>query len=163
MDDGRFLLRNQLCFRLYTASRLITQAYTPLLAPHGLTYPQYLVLLVLWEEDGMKVNDIAKRLLLETSTVTPLLKRMEADGLLTRGRGTDDGRTVRVRLTDRGRDLRKTLSSVPGQLGGRVLCDCLTPEALPGLTASLDALIGRLRPPQERPEPSDPVKKPKIR
>ena len=73
--DGRFNLDNQLCFRLYTASRLITQTYHPLLSVYGLTYPQYLVLLVLWEKDAQPVNDIAKRLLLETNTVTPLLKR----------------------------------------------------------------------------------------
>ena len=75
-------LENQLCFRLYTASRLITQAYHPLLSRIGLTYPQYLVMMVLWEQDGQPVNDIAKRLYLETNTVTPLLKRMEAEGFL---------------------------------------------------------------------------------
>ena len=75
-----FLLENQLCFRLYTASRLITQAYHPLLSEHGLTYPQYPVMLVLWEKDAQPVNDIAKRLLLETNTVTPLLQRMEKEG-----------------------------------------------------------------------------------
>ena len=79
-------LDNQLCFRLYTASRLITQAYHPLLSEHGLTYPQYLVLMALWEKDAQPVNDIAKRLYLETNTVTPLLKRMEAAGLVTRCR-----------------------------------------------------------------------------
>ena len=80
-------LDNQLCFRLYTASRLITQAYTPLLDELGLTYPQYLVMMVLWEKDCQPVNDIAKRLFLETNTVTPLLKRMEAEGLVERLRG----------------------------------------------------------------------------
>ena len=82
MIDEKFRLENQLCFRLYTASRLIAQAYHPLLSEHGLTYPQYLVLLVLWEKDGQPVNDIAKRLMLETNTVTPLLKRMEAEGIV---------------------------------------------------------------------------------
>ena len=80
-------LENQLCFRLYTASRLITQAYFPLLREIGLTYPQYLVMMVLWENDSLPVNDIARHLVLETNTVTPLLKRMEADGFLTRSRG----------------------------------------------------------------------------
>ena len=75
MVKEEFKLDNQLCFRLYTASRLLTQAYHPLLSRQGLTYPQYLVLLVLWEKDTQPVNDIAKRLLLETNTVTPLLKR----------------------------------------------------------------------------------------
>ncbi|MDY6464207.1 MAG: MarR family transcriptional regulator, partial [Bacteroidales bacterium] len=75
MEKEAYLLDNQLCFRLYTASRLLTQAYHPLLSEQGLTYPQYLVLLVLWEKDGQPVNDIAKRLCLETNTVTPLLQR----------------------------------------------------------------------------------------
>ena len=70
-------LDNQICFRLYTAARLITQAYTPMLNELGITYPQYLVLMVLWEQDSQPVNDIAHRLLLETNTVTPLLQRME--------------------------------------------------------------------------------------
>ena len=75
--DNPLKLENQLCFRLYTASRLITQAYRPMLEALGLTYPQYLVMMVLWEKDGQPVNDIAKRLYLETNTVTPLLKRMD--------------------------------------------------------------------------------------
>ena len=83
MAKEAYLLDNQLCFRLYTASRLLTQAYHPLLSEQGLTYPQYLVLLVLWEKDGQPVNDIAKRLCLETNTVTPLLQRMEKEGSLT--------------------------------------------------------------------------------
>ena len=87
MIKPQFRLDNQLCFRLYTASRLITQAYHPMLAEQGLTYPQYLVLMVLWEKDAQPVNDIAKRLRLETNTVTPLLKRMETEGFLTRTRG----------------------------------------------------------------------------
>ena len=79
-------LDNQLCFRLYSASRLVMQSYQPALSALGLTYPQYLVLMVLWEKDGQPVNDIARRLYLETNTVTPLLKRMEAAGLVTRCR-----------------------------------------------------------------------------
>ena len=75
-------LDNQICFRLYSAARLITQAYTPMLAELGITYPQYLVLMVLWEQDTQPVNDSAHRLLLETNTVTPLLQRMEKQGLV---------------------------------------------------------------------------------
>ena len=96
-------LDKQLCFRLYTAARLITQAYYPLLKEIGLTYPQYLVMMVLWERDKQRVNDIAKRLYLETSTVTPLLKRMETEGLITRGKSGEDGREVIVSLTAKGR------------------------------------------------------------
>ena len=111
--EEKFRLDNQLCFRLYTASRLITQAYHPLLGEYGLTYPQYLVLLVLWEKDAQPVNDIAKRLLLETNTVTPLLKRMEAEGILTRTKGEKDARQMIVKLTKKGRDLQKKLTDVP--------------------------------------------------
>ena len=96
-------LENQLCFRLYTASRLITQAYHPLLEEIGLTYPQYLVMMGLWEQDNMPVNDIAKRLYLETNTVTPLLKRMEAEGFIARRKGEKDARQVIVSLTPKGR------------------------------------------------------------
>ena len=89
MKEEALLLDNQLCFRLYTASRLLTQAYHPLLSQQGLTYPQYLVLLVLWEKDAQPVNDIARRLYLETNTVTPLLQRMEKEGILTRKKGKE--------------------------------------------------------------------------
>ena len=102
MIKPQFRLDNQLCFRLYTASRLITQAYHPMLAEQGLTYPQYLVLMVLWEKDAQPVNDIAKRLRLETNTVTPLLKRMETEGFLTRSRGREDARQIIVKLTKKG-------------------------------------------------------------
>ena len=85
-------LDNQVCFRLYAASRLIVQAYTPLLNQLGITYPQYLALMVLWEKDSQPVNDIAHRLVLETNTVTPLLQRMEKLGLVTRKRGKEDKR-----------------------------------------------------------------------
>ena len=101
MVKEAFLLDNQLCFRLYTASRLLTQAYHPLLSEQGLTYPQYLVLLVLWEKDGQPVNDIAKRLCLETNTVTPLLQRMEKEGIITRAKGKTDARQMIVSLTQK--------------------------------------------------------------
>ncbi|MBR2228307.1 MAG: MarR family transcriptional regulator [Bacteroidales bacterium] len=142
--DGRFKLENQLCFRLYTASRLITQAYHPLLSDHGLTYPQYLVLLVLWEKDAQPVNDIAKRLLLETNTVTPLLKRMEAEGVVTRTQGTKDARQTIVKLTAKGRGLQEKLMDVPEAVGSAVLCESVTPETVPGLFAMLDDIIRRL-------------------
>ena len=144
--DGRFNLDNQLCFRLYTASRLITQAYHPLLSEHGLTYPQYLVLLVLWEQDAQPVNDIAKRLMLETNTVTPLLKRMEAEGVLTRTRGSQDARQIIVALTPKGRSLQERLAAVPETIGNSVLCKRITPETIPDLFAMLDDIINQLHP-----------------
>ena len=145
MDQEAFLLDNQLCFRLYTASRLLTQAYHPLLSGHGLTYPQYLVLLVLWEKDAMPVNDIARRLYLETNTVTPLLQRMEKEGIITRTRGRADARQMIVSLTPKGKDLQKQLSHVPATVGGAVLCESVTPETVPGLFQMLDGIIGQLK------------------
>jgi DNA-binding MarR family transcriptional regulator len=139
-----FKLDNQLCFRLYTASRLMTQAYHPLLSEHGLTYPQYLVLLVLWEADAQPVNDIARKLYLETNTVTPLLQRMEKEGILTRQRGDKDARQMIVSLTKKGRDLQKKLADVPFSMGKAVLCDSFTPETAPSLFNMLDDIITKL-------------------
>jgi len=143
--EEKFRLENQLCFRLYTASRLITQAYHPLLGEYGLTYPQYLVLLVLWEKDAQPVNDIAKRLLLETNTVTPLLKRMETEGILTRTKGEKDARQMIVTLTKKGRDLQKKLTNVPETVGSAVLCESVTPDTVPGLFNMLDGIIEQLK------------------
>jgi Transcriptional regulators len=144
MIEEKFKLENQLCFRLYTASRLITQVYHPLLSEHGLTYPQYLVLLVLWEKDEQPVNDIAKRLVLETNTVTPLLKRMEAEGIVTRSQGKKDARQTIVKLTKKGRDLQKKLTDVPETVGSAVICESVTPETVPGLFCMLDDIIKQL-------------------
>ena len=144
MDKEAFLLDNQLCFRLYTASRLLTQAYHPLLSEHGLTYPQYLVLLVLWEKDAQPVNDIAKRLLLETNTVTPLLQRMEKEGILVRAKGKKDARQMIVSLTAKGKALQSILSDVPLTVGGAVMCDSVTSETTPELFRMLDDIILKL-------------------
>ena len=138
------LLDNQLCFRLYTASRLLTQAYHPLLSPHGLTYPQYLVLMVLWEKDAQPVNDVAKRLHLETNTVTPLLQRMEKEGVVVRARGERDARQTIVTLTEKGRCLREALAEVPYMLGSAVLCESVTPDTVPELFRMLDDMIAKL-------------------
>ena len=143
--EEKFKLDNQLCFRLYTASRLLTQAYHPLLSKHGLTYPQYLVLMVLWEKDAQPVNDIAKRLMLETNTVTPLLKRMESTGILTRKRGENDARQIIVELTEKGKGMQEELSEVPDTVGKAVLCKSITPDTVPGLFCTLDDMISRLK------------------
>lgn len=145
MVKEAFLLDNQLCFRLYTASRLLTQAYHPLLSAQGLTYPQYLVLLVLWEKDRQPVNDIAKRLYLETNTVTPLVQRMEKEGILTRSKGTKDARQTIVKLTRKGKKLQEKLTDVPFTVGGAVLCQSITPETVPGLFRTLDEMIAQLK------------------
>ena len=144
MIKEEFKLDNQLCFRLYTASRLLTQAYHPLLSEYGLTYPQYLVLLVLWEKDAQPVNDIAKRLYLETNTVTPLLQRMENEGVLTRRKGEKDARQMIVSLTKKGKDLQKKLAEVPFTVGNAVVCDSTTPENYPDLFRMLDDIISKL-------------------
>jgi len=144
MIKEEFKLDNQLCFRLYTASRLLTQAYHPLLASHGLTYPQYLVLLVLWEKDAQPVNDIAKRLMLETNTITPLLKRMEGEGILERKKGEKDARQIIVSLTRKGKELQKKLADVPFTVGEAVMCRSVTPETAPELMQMLDDIIAKL-------------------
>lgn len=116
MEPDPLKLENQLCFPLYVASRLIIREYKPLLDSLGITYPQYLVLLVLWESDSVPVSVITDKLLLSTNTVTPLLKRMEELGLLTRTRSQEDERRVIVSLTPRGAALRAEAVSIPARL-----------------------------------------------
>jgi DNA-binding MarR family transcriptional regulator len=139
-------LDNQVCFRLYTASRLVMQAYTPVLSQLGITYPQYLVLMVLWEKDGQPVNDIARRLLLETNTVTPLLQRMEKQGIVTRKRGELDKRQHIVSLTGKGRALeQQACDTIPeGMARSLALCPLLT-EDYQQLAAELDSIINSLK------------------
>ena len=144
MSKEEFKLDNQLCFRLYTASRLLTQAYHPLLSQQGLTYPQYLVLLVLWEKDAQPVNDIAKRLFLETNTVTPLLQRMEKEGILTRTRGKEDARQMIASLTRNGKDLQNKLADVPFTVGNAVMCHSVNAQTAPELFRMLDGMITKL-------------------
>ncbi|MFZ6051815.1 MarR family winged helix-turn-helix transcriptional regulator [Halocola ammonii] len=109
-------LKNQLCFPLYATSRLTTKLYAPLLEKLDITYPQYLVLLVLWERDVQSVSTIGKTLYLESNTLTPLLKRMEQKGLLVRERSKEDERTVMVSLTEKGKDLREEAVCIPKQI-----------------------------------------------
>lgn len=109
-------LADQLCFSLYAASRAVTAAYGPLLAPLGLTYPQYLVMLVLWETDGVSVKSIGEALALDSGTLTPLLKRLETQGLLTRARSVDDERVVEIHLTAEGKKLKAKARTIPEKL-----------------------------------------------
>jgi DNA-binding MarR family transcriptional regulator len=106
-------LEDFLCFAVYTASHALNRAYKPLLEPLGLTYPQYLVMVALWREDDQTVGGLGQRLALESSTLTPLLKRLEAAGLLARRRDTLDERQVRIALTPAGRRLRARAAGVP--------------------------------------------------
>jgi DNA-binding MarR family transcriptional regulator len=107
------LLDNQLCFALHSTSLLMTKVYKPLLQALGLTYPQYLAMMVLWEEDGLTVGEISTRLLTDPGSLTPLLKRLEAEGLLSRTRSREDERVVVVELTDAGRALRDKAMDIP--------------------------------------------------
>ncbi|NTV88600.1 MAG: MarR family transcriptional regulator [Burkholderiaceae bacterium] len=107
-------LDHQLCFALYSASLAMTKLYKPLLAELGLTYPQYLALLALWERDGLQVSELGARLFLDSGTLTPLLKRLEAAGLVQRQRSSDDERRVHIHLTASGRALKARAAQVPG-------------------------------------------------
>ena len=102
-------------------------------------------MLVLWEQDSQKVNDIAKRLLLETNTVTPLLKRMEQEGLVRRSKSAEDARQVLVQLTPKGREMERELSDIPLRVAGAVSCASVTPETVPQLFRMLDDMIEKLK------------------
>jgi DNA-binding MarR family transcriptional regulator len=130
-------LDQQLCFSLYATSMAINRAYKPLLDQLGITYPQYLVLHALWEEDGRTVGAIAERLALESSTITPLVKRLEAAGLVTRTRNPADERQVQIRLTERGRALREECGCLGAMLVDR---SGMALERLGALHKEIDAL-----------------------
>ena len=139
-------LDNQICFRLYTAARLVTQAYTPILTSLGITYPQYLVLMVLWETDNLPVNDIAHRLMLETNTVTPLLQRMEKLGIVSRKKGKQDKRQQIVSLTAKGKELEEeAYRQIPSGIGEQFIGCPLRPEDYPRLAQELDYVIEALK------------------
>ncbi len=111
------LIDGRLCFTLYSASLAMTKAYQPLLSRLGLTYPQYLVMLIMWEQEGLMVSEISKCLFLDSGTLTPLLKRLESAGLIVRLRDVDDERRVRVKLTAAGARLKDDAANLP---------DCMT-------------------------------------
>lgn len=115
--DALLRLDQQLCFPLYAASHLVTRLYRPLLEPLGLTYPQYLAMLVLWEQSPLSVGELGQRLHLDSGTLTPLLKRLEAGGLVLRTRSTADERRVSVSLTPQGNQLREAAAGIPRALG----------------------------------------------
>ena len=130
METGKnefdpLLLDNQLCFPLYACSRKVVNMYTPYFQPLGITYTQYIVFLVLWENDGVSVRELGRRLYLDSGTLTPLLKKMEEAGFVTRTRSAADGRVVLVHLTEKGRALRAEAAEIPLRIGG---CLPLSPE-----------------------------------
>ena len=135
------LLDNQLCYALYAAAHRMTKSYRPMLERMGLTYPQYLVLLVLWETDGVTVSEIGRRLRLDSGTLTPVLKRLEAAGLVLRQRRRSDEREVEIALTPHGRDLRGEAVAVRQS----VMCQLnMTEMEIQAMRADLNALIENL-------------------
>lgn len=146
METPALLLENQLCFALYSASRALTRAYQPLLAPLGLTYPQYIVMLVLWEGDGLSVSQLGERLALDSGTLTPLLKRLEENGMVERRRDADDERVVRVFLSATGRARYERAREIPGQLALRAGFDTDAQglKSLQRLRETLERLTERL-------------------
>ena len=143
-DSARLLqLDNQVCFALYSASLAMTKLYKPLLEDIGLTYPQYLVMLVLWQGDQLMVSELGERQYLDSGTLTPLLKRLESAGLLTRLRDAQDERRVRIALTDAGRALRSAAEKIPACVLQST--QCTLPE-LQALTGQLHALRAQLVP-----------------
>ncbi|KQR63049.1 MarR family winged helix-turn-helix transcriptional regulator [Acidovorax sp. Leaf160] len=143
--DELLRLDNQVCFALYSASLAMTKLYAPLLAALGLTYPQYVVMLTLWERDGVTVSELGERLFLDSGTLTPLLKRLEASGHVSRLRDVQDERRVRITLTPQGRALRQQAEPIPQCV--LESAQCTVPE-LTAITRQLTTLRDRLtRPP----------------
>jgi DNA-binding MarR family transcriptional regulator len=139
--DGELALGRQVCFALYSASRVVTGLYRPVLEPLGLTYPQYLVMLVLWERGPRTVKQLGEHLMLDSGTLSPLLKRLETAGLLTRGRNPGDERSVTVRLSERGANLREQAKTVPATVAG---ASGMTVTELTTLREALVKFTGRI-------------------
>jgi len=140
------LLGNQLCFAIYSTAHAFNRVYKPLLKRLGLTYPQYLVMLVLWERDGVPLKDIGERLFLDSGTLTPLLKRLEAAQFLKRTRSTEDEREVLIALTSQGQALREKARTVPESILSASACSVAEVSALKndlvGLRDRLNAALG---------------------
>ena len=145
MDSSQLQLNNQICFPIYSTSRLITKAYKPYLDKLGITYPQYLVLLVLWEKDRKTVNELTNKLMLDTNTLSPLLKRMEKMDLLQRKRSQEDQRYVIIELTTKGNQLKSKALHIPENLLGTILNEEISLDKVIQLKETLDALIERLK------------------
>ena len=139
--DQALLLDSQLCFALYSTSLAMTKLYKPLLEELGLTYPQYLAMLVLWERDGLMVSELGERLYLDSGTLTPLLKRLEAAGYIARLRDVEDERRVHIMLTAAGRKLKTKAAKIPGCI--LTASQCSIPELI-SLTQQIQTLRERL-------------------
>ena len=145
MENSPLLLSNQICFPIYSVSRLITQAYKPYLDKLGITYPQYLVLLVLWENDKLNVNEISKRLILNTNTISPLLKRMQNLEIIRRTRSTIDERQVIVELTEKGYLMKEEASSIPIKLTEQILEKNIKMDELVHLKETMTQMVKMLQ------------------
>ena len=145
MTYEQLKLERQLCFRLYTASRLTTQTYEPFLKQLGITYTQYLVLLVLWEKDDQPINDIGKTLLLGINTISPLIKRMESQGLVARHNSDTDKRQQLVYLTQKGKEMKEKAAKIPEYMLDAMNENNVDAEALSKLIPVLDDYIQKLK------------------
>lgn len=144
--QSKILLGDQICFRLYAASRLVIQSYAHLLKELEITYPQYLVLMVLWENDCQPVNNIAHRLLLETNTITPLLQRMERSGIVVRKQGEQDKRQQIICLSEKGRELeKKAIELIPPGMAKQISICPLKTDDYNNLAKELDTIIESLK------------------
>jgi DNA-binding MarR family transcriptional regulator len=132
-------LDNQLCFPIYAASRVITSLYTPYLKPLGLTYTQYILFLVLWEKDGLTVGEICKRLMLDSGTLSPILKKLRQQGYIEKQQSTSDERSFIITLTEKGRELQVQAKDIPFQVGR---CVNISPEKAYQLRDLLNELLG---------------------
>lgn len=141
MPYPQLQLDNQLCFRLYTAARLVTACYTPYFRQYGITYAQYLVLMLLWEHDNLVISEITQRLHLETNTVTPLLQRMEKQGLIVRQKSMADSRQRIISLTSAGKRMEEQIKDVPNCLAHEIVESGISEDELRTLMPLLDKFI----------------------
>ena len=141
IPEGMLALDQQLCFAVYSAAHALNRTYKPLLDPYGLTYPQYIALMTLWQQDGRTVKALGATLGLDSGTLSPLLKRLEASGYITRARDKADERQVLVTLTEKGRAMQRDAVAIRMEIGKATGC---TLEALQALTGDLQALTERL-------------------
>jgi DNA-binding MarR family transcriptional regulator len=141
MDNQNLKLENQICFKIYTAEREITKLYRDLLEDLDVTYPQYLVLLVLWEKDSITVKELGQKLFLDSGTLTPMLKRMEGNELLERRRSIEDERSVIITLTKKGEELKQKAECIPSQLLKNLSTDY---EELKNLDHTLTTILQRI-------------------
>lgn len=144
MSYPQLKLDNQLCFRLYTAARLVTACYTPYFKQYGITYLQYLVLMLLWEKDNRLVGEITESLHLETNTITPLLQRMEKQGLIVKQSSASDSRQRVISLTTEGKLLEEQIKDIPNCLAHEIVESGISEDELKAMVPMLDKFIGAI-------------------